>query len=37
MDQSVLEAARKVLKIAPVPEQMGTSSGYSININFELE
>ena len=37
MDQSVLEAARKVLKIAPVPEGMGTGSGYTININFELE
>jgi TonB family protein len=37
MDQSVLEAARKVLKIAPVPEKMGTTSGYTININFELE
>jgi protein TonB len=37
MDQSVLEAARKVLKIAPVPEGMGNSGGYTININFELE
>lgn len=37
MDESVLEAARKVLKIAPVPEGMGTSSGYTININFEVE
>ncbi len=37
MDQSVLEAARKVLKIAPVPEKMGSASGYTININFELE
>jgi TonB family protein len=37
MDQSVLEAARKVLKIAPVPDGMGSSSGYTININFELE
>ena len=32
-----IEAARKVLKIAPVPEGMGTGSGYTININFELE
>ena len=37
MDQSVLEAARKVIKIAPVPEGMGGASGYTININFELE
>ena len=37
MDQSVLEAARKVIKIAPVPEKMGSSAGYTININFELE
>jgi len=37
MEQSVLEAARKVLKIAPVPEGMGTASGYTININFEVE
>ena len=37
MDQSVLEAARKVIKIAPVPEGMGNSGGYTININFELE
>ena len=37
MDQSVMEAAAKVLKIAPVPEGMGTGNGYTININFELE
>jgi TonB family protein len=37
MDQSVLEAARKVIKIAPIPEGMGSGSGYTININFELE
>lgn len=37
MDESVLEAARKVLKIAPVPAGMGNSAGYTININFELE
>jgi TonB family protein len=37
MDQSVLEAARRVIRIAPVPEGMGASSGYTININFELE
>jgi hypothetical protein len=37
MDQSVLEAARKVIKIAPIPEKMGSASGYTININFELE
>ena len=37
MDESVMEAARKVIKIAPVPEGMGTSAGYTININFELE
>ena len=37
MDQSVLEAAHKVFKIAPIPEGMGGSSGYTININFELE
>jgi len=37
MDQSVLEAAHKVFKIAPIPEGMGGSGGYTININFELE
>ena len=37
MDESVLEAARKVLKIAPVPDKMGDSGGYTISINFELE
>ncbi len=37
MDQSVLEAAGKVMKIAPIPEGMGTATGYTININFELE
>ena len=37
MDESVLEAARKVIKIAPVPEGMGGAGGYTININFELE
>ncbi len=37
MDQSVLEAARKVIKIAPIPEGMGSGGAYTININFELE
>ena len=37
MDESVLEAARKVMKIAPVPEGMGSAGGYSISINFEVE
>jgi len=37
MDESVLEAARKVIKIAPVPEKMGNPTGYTISINFELE
>jgi TonB family protein len=37
MDGSVLEAARKVLKIAPVPEGMGNAGGYTISINFEVE
>jgi hypothetical protein len=37
MDQSVLEAAKKVLKIAPVPDGMGNAGGYSISINFEVE
>ena len=36
MDQSVLEAARKVIKIAPVPEGMGAASGYTILINFTV-
>ena len=37
MDQSVLDAAAKVIKIAPIPEGMGTTRGYTVNINFELE
>ena len=37
MDESVMEAARRVLKIAPIPEGMGDKNGYTININFELE
>jgi len=37
LDQSVVEAARKVIKIAPVPEGMGGGGGYTININFDLE
>jgi TonB family protein len=37
MDESVMEAARRVIKIAPIPEGMGDKNGYTININFELE
>ena len=37
MDQSVLDAAAKVIKIAPIPQGMGTAKGYTVNINFELE
>jgi TonB family protein len=37
MDESVLEAAKKVIKIAPVPEGMGSAAGYTISINFEVE
>jgi TonB family protein len=37
MDQSVLDAAAKVIKIAPIPEGMGSAKGYTVNINFEVE
>ena len=37
MDASVLSAAQKVLKIAPLPRGIGSNSAYTVNINFELE
>ena len=37
MDQSVLAAASKVKKIAPLPEGLASGSSYTVNINFELE
>jgi TonB family protein len=37
MDASVLAAAGKVPKIAPLPHGIGAGGGYVVNINFELE
>lgn len=37
MDQSVLAAAAKVTKIAPLPQGLGSGGAYTVNINFELE
>jgi len=37
MDASVLAAAAKVIKIAPLPQGVGGGGAYIVNINFELE
>jgi TonB family protein len=36
MDQSVMEAARKVTQVDPLPEGMGNGGAYEVKINFEL-
>jgi len=37
MDESVMESARKVLQIDPLPAGLGSDGSYTVNINFELE
>ncbi len=37
MDESVLEAAKNVSQIDPLPLGLGGADGYTVNINFELE
>jgi hypothetical protein len=37
MDQSVLDAAKRVLQIDPLPSGLGSGGAYTVNINFELE
>jgi TonB family protein len=36
MDESVLAAAKRTLKIAPLPEGLSKGDSYTINIAFEL-
>jgi hypothetical protein len=37
MDQSVLDAFTRVTKIDSPPTGLGSSDGYTININFKLQ
>jgi TonB family protein len=37
MDESVLAAARRVLKIDAPPKNLVTGGSYEVNINFELQ
>ena len=37
MDQSVLAALKRVYRIDPLPTGLGSSDGYTVNINFELQ
>jgi TonB family protein len=37
MDDSVLAAAKRVKKIAPLPADLSASPPYAIRINFELD
>jgi TonB family protein len=36
MDQSVMEAARKVTQVDPLPDGLGDGGAYVVRINFEL-
>jgi len=36
MDDSVMAAARRVTRVEPLPEGLGSSSGYKVNIEFKL-
>jgi TonB family protein len=36
MDQSVMEAARRVTQVDPLPEGLGNGGAYEVKINFEL-
>ncbi len=37
MDQSVLAAAKRVTRIAPLPDGLATDGTYTVNIAFELD
>ncbi len=37
MDESVLAAAKRVARIAPLPDGIAEGSSYTINIAFELD
>jgi TonB family protein len=37
MDESVMSAAQRVLKIDPLPAGLGSGGAYTVNINFELQ
>ncbi len=37
MDESVMSAAHRVLKIDPLPAGLGGGGAYTVNINFELQ
>jgi TonB family protein len=37
MDQSVLDALKRVSRIDPPPAGLGTADGYTVSINFELQ
>jgi TonB family protein len=37
MDESVLAAARRVLKVDALPKGLGSGGAYEVTINFELE
>lgn len=37
MDSSVLAALKRVSRIDPLPGGLGTTDGYTVNINFELQ
>ena len=36
MDQSVMEAARRVTQVDPLPQGLGDGGPYEVKINFEL-
>jgi hypothetical protein len=37
MDQSVLDALKRVSRIDAPPSALGNADGYTVNINFELQ
>ena len=37
MDQSVLASLKRVSRIDPLPTGLGSTDGYIVNINFELQ
>ncbi|PTX92842.1 hypothetical protein DB345_14415 [Spartobacteria bacterium LR76] len=37
MDNSVMEAAKRVSQIDPLPSGLGSGGEYTVNINFELQ
>jgi len=36
MDDSVMAAARRVTRVEPLPEGLGSADGYKVNIEFKL-